>query len=149
MAGTRVILVVLKTDNPKNGSVTVCCGEIRQDPLLPTHLLMVGITGLSWPFGGAWVGVERWSVPKDLVMNWKLGPIRSQPTLTMDKLNNEGQDIPRLPGTVPSRDMDNDPAAIGELVQNSDEQAERALQAQEAMARRAKVDESKKETDKK
>jgi hypothetical protein len=133
-----IILVSLKTDDPEKGSAKICCDSIKVDPLLPqTHLLLEGIKGLSWPFSGAWIDVQKWSVPRDTILNWMVGPLRDQPSLTVAKLKEEGQDVPHPPGTLPSQDLDNDKVEITQLLENEKIQEGRAEQARKAMQQKA------------
>jgi len=144
-----VIIVSLKTDNSGGGSAKLCCSGIEPDPLLASHVVLKGITGLSWPFSGAWVNVKQWSVPRDTILNWMVGPVQSQPSLTVEILEQRGQDIPHLPGTLPSEDMANNTADMQALVASGDEaekQAALAAQAAEAIAKGKKGAGSKEST---
>jgi hypothetical protein len=89
------------------------------------------------------VSVKQWSVPIDSIQNWMLGPVRSQPTLTFDNLDNAGQDIPWLPGSRPTQDLDNDKPAVDKFVAEADEQHERIAQAMEAETKRAEKEAEK------
>jgi len=98
------LLVLLKTDGGK-GSATVMCQGIEQDPLFEDKVMLQGILGFFWPMGQHHVQVQAWSIPKDLVLNWMLGPLRSGTPITMGTLLGEHKPVPTVPGVVPNTNL--------------------------------------------
>lgn len=99
-----VFLVLLRVDGDK-GSAVVACTGIQQDPLFPNKVVLTGVQALSWPFHGKFLGVEQWSVDKDVVINWMVGPLRSSHAITAEMLQGKGQDVPRPPKSNPMADL--------------------------------------------
>lgn len=104
MAEQNWLLVLLKTDGGK-GSATVMCQGIEQDPLFEDKVMLQGILGFFWPMGQHHVQVQAWSIPKDLVLNWMLGPLRSGTPITMGTLLGEHKPVPTVPGVVPNTNL--------------------------------------------
>jgi hypothetical protein len=98
------LLVLLKTDGGK-GSATIMCQGIEQDPLFEDKVMLQGILGFFWPMGQHHVQVQAWSIPKDLILNWMLGPLRSGTPITMGTLLGEHKPVPTVPGVVPNTNL--------------------------------------------
>jgi hypothetical protein len=107
---TNIFLVLLKTDG--NGSAIVACTELAQDPLFPNQVILGNTQGLSWPFQGRFLGVRQWSVNKDSVINWMVGPLQQAPELTQELLEGKGQQVPWPPGSLPTSELVTDPKAL-------------------------------------
>ena len=102
----KLILVLVKTEGAK-GSVTIACTGMQQDPLFPNKLVLTDIQGLSWPFQGKFIKVEQWSIDKDAVLNWMVGPLRDTFDITLGMTAGEGQEVPWPPGTTPNTELVN------------------------------------------
>lgn len=110
-----VIAVLVKVDN--GGTATILCSEMAPDPLFPEKVILKGIVGLTWPTAGKFMKVTQWSVMKDAVLNWMIGPLRDSFDMDMEMLTKGGKDIPLPPGHDPHQDLVNHPEEVAKLVQ--------------------------------
>jgi hypothetical protein len=111
----NVFLVTVKIEGEK-GSATIACRGLQQDPLFPGKLVLMDVQGLSWPFQGHFVKVHQWSIDKDGVLNWMLGPLRDTFDISTDMLQGKSQDVPWPPGTLPNGQIVNHPDEIHKAV---------------------------------
>jgi len=109
------MVVLIEVDG--GGTAKVICEGQQQDPLYPDKVILQNIQALSWPVGRRFMKVTHWSVPKSLIKNWMAGPIRENFEITPEMLNGEKQQIPHLPGTLPSNPLANHPDEVEALVE--------------------------------
>jgi hypothetical protein len=114
----QLILVSLKSAD-EEGSAIVACHGIQPDPLLPDNVVLENVVGLSWPFQGKWVNVSMWSVRKDAINHWMVGPIQDVPSLTPDMLDGGEFPIPHPPDTTPAKELVNDASEIETLIRQA------------------------------
>lgn len=109
-----IIAVLLKVDN--GGTATVLCTEVLGDPIFPDKVVLKGVVGLSWPVAGKYMKVEQWSVLKETVLNWMVGPLRDTFDLDMGMLSGDEKELPLPPGFNPHQDLVNHPSEVAGLV---------------------------------
>ena len=109
-----IILVSLKSDNATGSAVLACTG-LKKDPILSDNVILEGVRGLSWPFSGAFVKTQQWSVKKKSINWWMVGPLTSSPEQTLELLKSQGKNVPHPIGTLPSEDLSNNTADLEAL----------------------------------
>lgn len=119
-----VFLVMLKTDG--GGTATLACTAIRPDPVFPTKVVLENIQALSWPFQGMFLHVQNWSVERELVVDWKAGPLKAVPIITAEMVAGKDQVIPRPPDSTPTLDLGN-PEVLREALKDQVADLEEAI----------------------
>jgi len=114
---SKVILVTLKTDGGP-GSVTLACTDMKPDPIFSEKVMLGGIQAFSFPFNGKYLGVEQWSVNKDAVLHWMIGPIRNTFDLKPEMLFGKAEDVPHISESTPNAPLVSHPEIIDGLVED-------------------------------
>lgn len=112
-----VIVVQVKTDNGP-GSARIFCTGMKNDPLFPDKVVLEGVQALTFPIQGYYLNTTHWSIPKDVVLNYMIGSLRTEFPVTPDMLEGKPMDVPVLPKTSPAEDMTTEP--ITHLVEKED-----------------------------
>lgn len=109
-----VIAVLLRVDG--GGTTTVLCTELIPDPIITGNVVLKDVVGVSFPVAGKWLKVQQWSVSKEVVINWMVGPLRDSFEITTEMLEGKEQVVPWPPNSQPHQDLLNHPEEVGPFI---------------------------------
>jgi hypothetical protein len=109
------ILVLLKMDG--GGSGSMLCSGLKPDPIFPEKIVLENVQGFSMPFADGYMKVRQWSLDRDTVINWMVGPVRAEFDISLGMLGGKEKKVPWPPGSMPHTDLVNHPEEVTALVE--------------------------------